>query len=369
MRFFMKALFYILLFFSVTATAQKVDGVDFSAVDSIARTHEYHGDLKLLVSRLTDGYNTDILKARAIFAWVTDNISYDIKAYNKNKKPKPFKCRNKKNCDAERRAYEDKYIDEVLSSGKGVCQGYANLFKRMCDYAGLQTDVLGGYVKTNRNMVGKMGILDHAWNGIILDGKYYYIDATWAAGHCSRNKKGKLESFSKEFDDYYWLTPVDKFYRNHYPAEETPYTSAYYKDMYKNAAYVAPWALQCSEVIAPQSGVISAFLGDTVHFEMAYTCDDIDVLQINTNRKRNPNIWSDSEKTEVNQNALKKQQYVDFTVDHGILHFCYVIEDKNTKYIEVLTDYRYILYKFNVYVIEYLPIFGKKVYLKKLRKP
>jgi Transglutaminase-like superfamily len=364
----MKAILFILLFFCLCVKAQTAENIDFTAVDSIARTHKYKGDLKLLVSELTNGYDTPLQKARAIFVWVTDNIADDVKAYNK--KRKPFKCRNKKNCDAERQAYEDEYIDDVLSSGKGVCQGYANLFKRMCDYAGLQTDVIGGYVKNNSRMVGKMGVLDHAWNGIILDGKYYYIDATWGAGYSTKNKKGKLEKFNKEFNEYYWLTPVDKFYRNHYPAQETPYTSAYYQEKYKNGAYVANWALACSEVTEPQSGIISTFRGDTLHFEMAYECDyPIEKLQVNTNRKHNPNIWKDNEKTEINQNALKKQQYTNFRLENGVLNFDFVVKDKSLKYLEVLVNHKYTLYKFNVSVIEYLPIFGKKVYLKKHLKP
>lgn len=366
----MRLLHYIFLLFGFTASAQTVaDNPDFAVVDSIARTHKYKGDLKLLVSQLTDGYNSDLLKARAIFAWVTDNIAYDVKAFNKNKKPRPFKCRNKKNCEAEFIAYQDKYIEEVLNSGKGVCQGYSNLFKRMCDYAGLQTDVISGYVKTSKNMVGKMGTQNHAWIGIIIDGKYYYIDPTWAAGSCTEDEKGKLDEFIKGFDEFYWLTPIDKFYIDHYPADETPYTSNYYREKYKNAPYVASWLIPCLNVVKPESGVIQKFIGDTIHFEIAYDCDRIiDTLQINTNRKRNPSIWADEEETEISQSALKKQEYINFTIENNILRFDYVLTDKHTRYIEVFVNHRHTILKFNVTVVEYLLVFCKKLY-KKWKKP
>ncbi|MES2485259.1 MAG: transglutaminase domain-containing protein [Bacteroidota bacterium] len=360
----MKHLIYILLLLPCLIFGQVENSMDFSPVDSLAHTYTYNGDLKLLVSQLTDGYDSDILKARAIFAWITDNIAYDVKAYNKNKKPKPFKCKNKADCDTELIAYEDGYIQGVLRNKKGVCQGYANLFKRMCDYAGLQTDIISGYTKKSPGMVGKMGPLNHAWNGIIIDGKYYYLDATWAAGGCTYKKNGKLDEFIKDFDEYYWLTPQDKFHRNHYPKSKTPYSSKSNKEKYKNTPYIIGWMLPCLDVTAPQLGIIEAYVGDTITFEMNYSCSfyEIDKLQVNTNRKRNPSIWTGKNNDEVNPDAVKKQQYINYKKVGDTYTFSYVVDDKNIRYIEVLLNHQVRALKFNIKTKGPILFFGKKIH-------
>ena len=343
---------------------QQVDAVNFKTIDSLAHTYMYNGDLKLLVSQLTDGYDTDLLKARAIFAWITHNIAYDVRVYNKNKKPRPFKCRNKADCDKERIAYLDAYIDGVLRSKKGVCQGYAMLFKRMCDYAGLQTDIISGYTKDVPGMVGKMGVLNHAWNGIILDGKYYYLDVTWAAGSCTYKDNGKLDEFIKDFEEYYWLTPEDKFHRNHYPKDKTPYSSKNNKQQYKNVPYIISWMQPCLDVATPQTGVIEAYVGDTLNFEIQYHCYfyPINELQVNTNRKRNPSIWKGKDNDEIDEDILKKQKYIDYKKEGETYTFTYIVDDKNIRYIEVLFNHRVNALKFNIKVKGPILFFGKKIY-------
>jgi transglutaminase/protease-like cytokinesis protein 3 len=77
-----------------------------------------------------------------------------------------FRCRDDKDCEAKKMAWETRYIDRVLRSKKAVCEGYSMLFKRMCDIAGLRAQVLTGYIKTKDYEVGMMGSLDHAWNSI-----------------------------------------------------------------------------------------------------------------------------------------------------------------------------------------------------------
>ena len=50
-----------------------------------------------------------------------------------------------------------------------VCTGYAEAFKAVCDYVGLEVECI----------VGAVGSEGHAWNSVIIDGETYYIDCTW----------------------------------------------------------------------------------------------------------------------------------------------------------------------------------------------
>jgi len=64
----------------------------FFIVDSFSRTIRYKHDLNRLTKELTDPYAEQLLKARAIFIWITDNIEYDYKFINNGRKVKIPDC-------------------------------------------------------------------------------------------------------------------------------------------------------------------------------------------------------------------------------------------------------------------------------------
>ena len=57
--------------------------------------------------------------------------------------------------------------DEMLSSGKGVCQAYMLLYRAVLNKLGLRSDTA-----TSEAM-------NHTWNVVYLDGSWYHIDVTW----------------------------------------------------------------------------------------------------------------------------------------------------------------------------------------------
>lgn len=336
----------LLLFFifnSLLSLAQIPD-TDYSAIDNRARSTEYNGDLQQLVSELTAGYTNQFEEARAIFVWISHNISYDYVAYNKNKR-KPFRCKGH-NCSGKYIKWENKLIDMTLRKKKAICFGYATLFKKMCDYASIQSSVISGYTKSLPSQVGRMGKLDHAWNAVNIDGNYYYFDVTWAAGTCAEDKSGKLTSFTRKFQEYYWLTPIYKLSRDHYPAEEFWVKLSVPEDDYKNAAYIRSSHHPLIEIISPDTGVINAKTGDTLHFKIKYK-QPVKHMQINTNLSKNPSIWKqDGDAKVLNERNLKKQNYIDFEYKDDVYNFTHIVEKENLRYIEVLFDYELLL-RFN----------------------
>jgi len=108
---------------------------DFSKVDSLAMIVKYDGDIARLTKQLTDPFPDKLLKVRAIFRWITDNIEYDYKFYNKTsyqgKEPKPFECMgDSMTCETKKQVWENGYINKALDNKKAVCQGYSMLFAR-----------------------------------------------------------------------------------------------------------------------------------------------------------------------------------------------------------------------------------------------
>lgn len=320
----------------------------FAAVDSFVSTVAYRNSLVDLTHKLTNPYPDQLRKARAIFKWITENIEYDYKYYNKyfykGKEPKTFRCKNEQQCEAKRVVWEAAYIDKILRRKKAVCQGYAMLFKKMCDLAGLRSEYIVGYIRTEPYQVGTAGTLDHAWNAVWIDSAYHLLDATWASGGCTKNDDDKLLRFQKNYNDYYWLTPAAAFAKNHYPKNsQWSLLPQYTKDSFATNPYYQPGEIQNLQLITPASGIIHAQKGDSIRFTIAYNGRFKD-LQINTNIFRNPDIWVYDEtrkrkkQRRLDTLALKRQQYISYHRTGNVYAFDYVITDNALYYIDILFD-------------------------------
>jgi transglutaminase/protease-like cytokinesis protein 3 len=139
---------------------------------------------------LTKKLNTDIEKTRAIYIWITHNISYDY-ALLENL-PKYTSSKD--------------LVEYVLKKRTGVCQHYADLFLDMTQSIGLETFLIAGYTRDYKDSIAT---ISHAWNAIKIDSKYYFIDTTWSAGYI---KEGR---FVRSFNDKYFLIRPEDFIKTH----------------------------------------------------------------------------------------------------------------------------------------------------------
>ncbi len=69
---------------------------------------------------------------------------------------------------------ENYTVNSMLSTGKGICQAYAELFFVYAQKIGLDIQIVNG---TARQVDGSIGT--HAWNLIKLGDNYYHVDSTW----------------------------------------------------------------------------------------------------------------------------------------------------------------------------------------------
>ena len=129
---------------------------------------------------------TTYQKAAAIYDWIAKNVRYDYENLN----------------DGD---YMLKYTAYAAAiDKKAVCQGYANLFYRLANSAGIDCRII-----TGRGNSGS-GWLDHAWNIVQMDdGKYYCVDVTWDEGRSSHS---------------YFLKGLTEFSKNHVVRTENEYT-------------------------------------------------------------------------------------------------------------------------------------------------
>ncbi len=182
------SVYFLLLYFTIGFSQTKyieIDKVSKNIPDSLNMVDD--------ISRyLTQNIESKHEKVRAIYIWISHNIKYDLKSKNK-----PLIYQD-----------ESELIVDVLSTRQGVCQHYSELFHSMCEVNDIVSYVISGYVRLPN---GSIADLSHAWNGVVIDSKYYFIDVTWAAGYEQNNRY--IYNFR---DDYFLIEPQD-FIETHMP--------------------------------------------------------------------------------------------------------------------------------------------------------
>ncbi|HET7734198.1 MAG TPA: transglutaminase domain-containing protein [Paludibacter sp.] len=169
-------------------------GSDYNKVDSqLATVPATLRNASEITADLTRNLSTSTEKVRAIYYWISHNIRYDVSQLG--------------SAGISYRSGERNLLNEVLQKRQGVCQHYAELFNACCKATGIQSYIISGYTKTD----GKIAPLTHAWNAVVINGKYYEIDATWASGYVDNGK------FTAKFDDTYFMIPPAEFIKTHMP--------------------------------------------------------------------------------------------------------------------------------------------------------
>jgi transglutaminase/protease-like cytokinesis protein 3 len=254
---------FVLWFISADARlAADYSKYNYSEVDRHALTYRNRdfGSISKLADSLTAKFSEEHQKARAIYRWITDNIAYDCKAYHNPGKR------------------TDDY-EEVLKKRKAVCAGYASLFKVLCDYAGLDCEIVKGYVRNTYRGIGDERIEDnHAWNAVRLNDKWYLVDVTWGSGYTDE----KVKRFTKSYSDNYFLTDPKLFILSHYPNNKKWQLLDRTVSKKKFLSFPYVWdGYYDNKVVAfaPRKGIIRTGAGNPVHFRFK-TENDIKITSV-----------------------------------------------------------------------------------------
>lgn len=231
-------------------------------------------DPALLSQLLTASCTTEKEKVKAIFHWITDNISYF------RKQIRPVRRRGKLSLpeagliddDGPLPALTERVAVKVLTDKQAVCEGYSRLFKSLCDHAGIQSEIVTGYARADMSRVENKFRSNHSWNAVCIDSTWYLLDATWASGYITMPSG----EFVKRYDSYYFLTPPEQFIRHHYPDDlrwtllpEPPAIAEF-----RNAPFHPRSFYKYSiKTFFPRHGIIDAQMGDTIRlaFERVIT--------------------------------------------------------------------------------------------------
>jgi hypothetical protein len=173
--------------------AQKPAINEYAAIDKTAL------QIPDSMSHTTDGiaryvlgnFKTDKEKLRAIFAWITGNIQYDVAnmfAINFYE-------------------HEQEKIEKALQNRKGICSNFAALFSAICTKTGIRSFVITGYTKQN----GFADYIPHAWCAASADNNWYMFDPTWGSGYVSGGK------FYRKLNNAYFMVDPAVLVKSHMP--------------------------------------------------------------------------------------------------------------------------------------------------------
>ena len=183
-----QAILLILLLF----TTGFAIGADYTKIDNHSESVPANlKSVKDITRYLTKNLNSQSDRVRAIYYWMAHAIRYDVAKMNSNA------------------TYTDpqQLVDEVLKTRKGVCANYSALFHSCCQSAGIQSYIIEGYTR----QYNKIMMLAHAWNAVNINGHFYFIDVTWAAGYI----KGNI--YTQQFRDNFFMISPNEFIRTHIP--------------------------------------------------------------------------------------------------------------------------------------------------------
>lgn len=232
-----------------------------------------------LARQLTANFKTDREKVTSIFRWITENIYYNVRPfYNATHNPSTAYLDDPDDTGSLKTLNERVAID-VLNRRIAFCDGYARLFKTLCDYSGIKAEVITGYATTNIGR-GRFGS-NHRWNAVYLDSAWQLLDATWAAGHLTYT----TDDFIQHYNNYYFLTPARDFARDHYPEDlqwtllpQPPELSEFRKSPFRTNAFLK----NNIRSFFPEGGIIDASPGDTLRFELETSGEKDHIMVLDT---------------------------------------------------------------------------------------
>lgn len=149
------------------------------------------GSLDGIAGYMSAHFPDDGDRSRAIYAWITGHIQYDIDnmfAIN---------------------FYADSTdkINKALKTRKGICENYATLFASLCNRTGIPAVVVVGYTKQK----GFVDYIPHAWSVARVKGEWRIYDPTWGSGYIQDNK------FIRKLNNDYFNAKPEVYIKTHIP--------------------------------------------------------------------------------------------------------------------------------------------------------
>lgn len=139
------------------------------------RVNSDNGIINFIATMKTSQYESQYDKARVLYDFVIDYMSYDVEQLEDRSNPKYTYT-----------------ATEALSRRKGICYEYALFYAALCRSIGIPSQVSKGDVKLS----GSSEVYYHAWNRVYIDGTWLSVDPT--LGDVSEDCRNDFFDFKPE---------------------------------------------------------------------------------------------------------------------------------------------------------------------------
>jgi hypothetical protein len=134
---------------------------------------------------LTGTMNSQTEMVRSIYSWIALHINYDSTALFTGNVP-------------------DQSPEAILQRRNAVCEGYARLFVSMCKSIGIESRMIKGFVREEE---GNFQFPNHAWNSVLIDGKWQLLDVTWGGLYYQTALQGNASHPLNQLSAYLFPDP------------------------------------------------------------------------------------------------------------------------------------------------------------------
>lgn len=309
---FIFTFFILSVIFSHTAFAQKYGKVD----EIVLKYPKHFSSTEKLAERIQKDFTSDYDKARAIYSWIAFNIDYDLAAFLNPPKTKSFTYRTELEKENKIKLFNDRILEKAFQSQKTVCEGFTLLYSHLATLVGLKSQIIRGDSKTRLSDIGRKNTTsNHAWNMVLIDGKWRLIDVTWGQGYYNDSKNDMV----KEFSAIYFDTPPAYFFAKHFPDSGTFLDDKLDKEAFLNGPLIYNKLIENdSEITAPDSGMLEVKNGDKVTFRIKNISKSDQVYYLN---KRNQPVKIENPKER--KGALEFQVTFDKNIGSFITFYLY----------------------------------------------
>lgn len=240
---------------------------EYSAVDNIVLKYPKNFDTtEELAKRIDKDFNSDYDKARAIYSWMALNIKYDFNAFLNPPRTQSFSYRNEAEKQRKIQDLNDTMLQKAFKSQKAVCEGFTLLYQHLAALVGIKSEIIRGDSKTRLADIGRKSTTsNHAWNTVLIDGKWRLVDVTWGQGYYD-STKGRMV---KDFEPAYFDTEPHYFFAKHFPDSGSYLGRKLSKEDFLNGPLIYNKAIAGdNKIIAPESGIIEVNNGDKITFQI-----------------------------------------------------------------------------------------------------
>ncbi len=304
--------FILILFFAIL----KCYSQDYKNVDGIVKNYpKSFENTSVLASKISNDFNTESEKARAVFCWIAYNVEYDVKTFL-NPETQSFSYRNETEKLEKLKKIEDQIIYRSFRRKMAVCEGYSVLYTHLAKLVGLNSEVIKGASKTAFTDIGIKRIVEnHAWNAVQIDGIWRLVDVTWGAGFYDYT----TQKFNQKFNPVYFDLPSNYFFMNHFPTSGTWNKETLDKNLYlKSPLVYEKFLKEKCEILEPKSGIIEASHNDKIIFKIK-NLSKSNLFQYQNNRGDIVKIESVKEENNILEFAIDYQKkdgkFITFFID------------------------------------------------------